>query len=63
MEYTNTRQRTSWRDEINAFAGTGLSALTSDRGPGVRDEIRSFAGAGWSTLTPGRGPGEEMASN
>ncbi len=34
MEYTNTRQRTRWKDEIRAFAGAGWSTLTPDRGPG-----------------------------
>ncbi len=31
MEYTNTRQRTRWRDEIRGFAGAGWSVLASDR--------------------------------
>ncbi len=31
MEYTNTRQRTRWRDEIRTFAGTGWSTLTPDK--------------------------------
>ncbi len=31
MEYTNTRQRTRWRDEIRAFAGAGWSTLAWDR--------------------------------
>ncbi len=44
MEYTNTRQRTRWKDEIRAFAGAGWNTLTPDRGPGGEMRLEHLPG-------------------
>ncbi len=44
MEYTYIRQRTRWRDEIRAFAGSGWNTLTSDRGPAGEMRLEHLPG-------------------
>lgn len=50
VEYTNTKHRTRWRDEIRTFAGAGWIACNRQR-TSWRGEITTFTWERWSTIT------------